>query len=79
MACAVGCPVLGLYGPTDPHVNQPWRVPHRALAPEKRLYTGVKRIDREAGGFDGLEPPRVQQALAELLDEVAVKGWDNED
>jgi ADP-heptose:LPS heptosyltransferase len=70
MACAVGCPVIGIYGPTDPQVNQPWGVPCRVLYPAQRLYTGVKRIDRESGSFEGLEPEEVEQAVGALLDEA---------
>ena len=71
MACAVGCPVLGVYGPTDPVVNQPWGVPYRAVFPPDRAFTGIKKIDREAGGFKGLAPDRVRSAAAELLRETA--------
>ena len=67
LACAVGCPVLGLYGPTDPRVNLPWGVPHEALAPPQREYTGIKRIDRESGGFAGLEPAHVAAAVERML------------
>jgi ADP-heptose:LPS heptosyltransferase len=67
MACAVGCPVLGIYGPTDPQVNQPWGVPFVALAPPGRRYTGIKRRDREAGGFDGLTVGAVEAAVDQLL------------
>jgi ADP-heptose:LPS heptosyltransferase len=70
MACAVGCPVAGIYGPTDPKVNQPWGVPHRLLYPENRLYTGVTRLDREAGAFEGLERLRVEAAIRSLLEET---------
>jgi ADP-heptose:LPS heptosyltransferase len=67
MACAVGCPVLGIYGPTDPQVNQPWGVPFVAVAPPGRRYTGIKRRDREAGGFDGLTAGAVKAAVDQLL------------
>ena len=70
LACAVGCPVVGLYGPTDPVVNGPWGVPCRALFPEGRAYTGIKRHDRHGGGFDGLAPDGVAAAVAALLDEI---------
>jgi ADP-heptose:LPS heptosyltransferase len=66
LACAVGCPVLGLYGPTDPEVNRPWGVPHRALSPPGRTYTGIKRLDRRAG-FEGLSADPVIEAVDELL------------
>jgi len=67
MACAAGCPVVGIYGPTDPRVNQPWGVPYVAVAPPGRRYTGIKRVDREAGGFDGLRPAHVEAAVDRLL------------
>ena len=66
LACAVGCAVLGLYGPTDPQVNQPWGVPYRTVFPAGRNYTGIKREDRKRG-FDGLTPGQVEQAVDELL------------
>ena len=68
LACAVGCPVVGIYGPTDPEVNAPWGVPHRVVFPEGRHYTGIKRIDREAGGFQGLQSGQVQAAVEELVE-----------
>jgi lipopolysaccharide heptosyltransferase I len=67
MACAVGCPVLALYGPTDPVVNAPWGVPSVSVAPPGRTYTGIKRLDRSAGGFAGLEPAQVESAVDRLL------------
>lgn len=68
MACAVGCPVIGIYGPTDPRVNQPWGVRFRTVFPPGRSYTGIKRIDKEAGGFKGIEVAQVDLAVAEILD-----------
>jgi ADP-heptose:LPS heptosyltransferase len=65
LACAVGCPVVAIYGPTDPVVNAPWGVPHRIVCPPGRSYTGVRRADRPAG-FDGLEPADVPRAVEEL-------------
>ena len=69
MACAVGCPVIGIYGPTDPVVNGPWGVPHRTLAPPRRRYTGIKRVDRRFG-FDGLSDDTVVEAVDALLNEI---------
>ena len=69
MACAVGCPVVGIYGPTDPRVNQPWAVPFRTVFPEGRAYTGIKREDRAAGAFEGIAPQRIESAVEELLTE----------
>jgi ADP-heptose:LPS heptosyltransferase len=68
LACALNCPVLAFYGPTDPVVNRPWNVPFRAVYPPERLYTGIKKLDRQ-GGFDGLSADRVRHAVDELLDE----------
>lgn len=70
LACASGCPVVGLYGPTDPEVNGPWGVPHVALCPAGLLYTGVRRHDRR-GGFAGLSGEMVERAIDELLDRTA--------
>lgn len=69
LACAVGCPVVGVYGPTDPRVNQPWGVPFRTVYPPGRTYSGIKREDR-AHGFEGLEVAGLLQAVNDLLDET---------
>jgi len=68
MACAVSCPVIGVYGPTDPEVNRPWGVRFRTVYPPGRRYTGIKRIDREAGGFNGIEAEQMELAVAEILE-----------
>jgi hypothetical protein len=62
----VGCPVVGIYGPTDPVVNGPWGVDFRAVAPRGRHYAGIKRLDRRHG-FDGLEANDVADAVRSLL------------
>ena len=67
IACAVGTPVLGIYGPTDPEVNAPWNVPSETVFPRDRTYTGVKRIDRAGGGFVGLTEATVLDGLERLL------------
>ncbi len=67
LACAVGCPVLGLYGPTDPEVNAPWGVPKVVLCPPGRFYTGIKSRDRASGSFAGLEPEAVRAGVDEML------------
>jgi len=66
LACAVGCPVVGLYGPTDPVVNGPWGVDFRVVTPRGRQYSGIKRLDRRSG-FDGLETKDVADAVRDLL------------
>jgi heptosyltransferase-1 len=67
LACGVGCPVVGLYGPTDPVVNTPWNVPFVALARPQSAHTGIKAHDRATEGFDGLEPATVGDAIQEIL------------
>jgi ADP-heptose:LPS heptosyltransferase len=69
LACALNCPVLAFYGPTDPRVNRPWNVPFRSIYPPDRLYTGIKKLDRRRG-FDGLSVDLVCRAVDELLDEI---------
>ncbi len=71
LACSLGCPVIGLYGSTDPLVNGPWGVPSRAVSPPSRVYTGIKRYDRKAGGFAGFDPRQVESAVDQLLGETA--------
>ncbi|ANM29492.1 hypothetical protein ABI59_07690 [Acidobacteria bacterium Mor1] len=73
LACALGCPVLGIYGPTDPVVNQPWGVPHVALHPPGATYTGIKKSDRNQT-FAGLDGDAVEAAVTELLPAQAVQG-----
>jgi len=68
LACALNCPVLALYGPTDPVVNRPWGAPFRTVYPPERLYTGIKKLDRQRG-FEGLTADLVRRAVDELLDE----------
>lgn len=67
LACGMGCPVVGLYGPTDPIVNTPWNVPFVTVAPPRIVYTGFKAKDRAAGGFGELLPDSVSDAIDEIL------------
>jgi ADP-heptose:LPS heptosyltransferase len=66
LACAAGCPVVAIYGPTDPLVNAPWGVPHRVVAPPGRAYTGIKKLDRRHG-FEGITAEDVRRAVVEVL------------
>jgi heptosyltransferase-1 len=68
LACGVSCPVVGLYGPTDPVVNSPWNVPFVALVRPGSAHTGIKRLDRVREGFDGLTTEAVADAIGEILD-----------
>jgi ADP-heptose:LPS heptosyltransferase len=67
LACGVGCPVVGLYGPTDPIVNTPWNVPFVSLVRPGSTHTGIKAQDRVAGGFDGLTGDAVAAGVREIL------------
>jgi heptosyltransferase-1 len=67
LACGVSCPVVGLYGPTDPVVNTPWNVPFVALARPQSTHTGIKAKDRVVEGFDGLAEETVADAILEIL------------
>jgi ADP-heptose:LPS heptosyltransferase len=73
LACGVSCPVVGLYGPTDPVVNSPWNVPFVAVARPQSRYTGFKATDRVREGFDGLDPGVVAQAIEEILQRPRVR------
>ncbi len=73
LACATGCPVLAIYGPTDPEVNRPWGVPHRVVHPSGNAYSGVKRRDRRLG-FAGLDTEAVERAVDALAGETADRG-----
>jgi len=68
LACAAGCPVVAIYGPTDPVINAPWGVPHASVFPPGRTYTGIKRKDRTVGAFEGITAEAVAAAVSEVLD-----------
>jgi len=72
LACGVSCPVVGLYGPTDPVVNGPWNVPSVALSRPGSRHTGIKAVDREQEGFDGLTPDAVADAVRHILSQPRV-------
>jgi len=67
LACGVGCPVVGIYGPTDPLVNTPWNVPFETVSPPGRRYTGIKAKDRAGGGFEGIADGMVARAVEVVL------------
>jgi ADP-heptose:LPS heptosyltransferase len=70
LACVLGCPVLGLYGATDPEVNGPWGVRFRSVFSRDRVYTGIKRTDRKGSGFTGITEAQVGRAADDLLDDL---------
>ena len=66
LACALGKPVVGIYGPTDPSRNGPFGVPFRVLRhPEsKRDHT---RHEEPEAGLLTITPQQVVEAANELL------------
>jgi hypothetical protein len=40
------------------------------VAPAGRVFTGIKRTDRESGNFEGVSTGQLLQALDELLKET---------
>jgi heptosyltransferase I len=69
LACALGKPVVGIYGPTDPNRNGPFGVPFRVLRhPEsKRDHT---RYAQPEAGLLTISPEQVFEAANELLAET---------
>jgi heptosyltransferase-1 len=70
LACAMGKPVVGIYGPTDPARNGPWGVPFRVLRHPESRRDHSRRSAPEAGLLT-IEPEEVLAAANELLDPAA--------
>ncbi len=66
LACALGKPVVGLYGPTDPARNGPWGVPFRVLRHPESRRDHARRSAPEAGLLT-IEPEEVLAAVEDLL------------
>jgi heptosyltransferase-1 len=66
LACALGKPVVGIYGPTDPARNGPWGVPFRVLRHPESRRDHARRSTPEAGLLT-IEPGEVLAAVDELL------------
>lgn len=66
LACALGKPVVGIYGPTDPARNGPWGVPFRVLRHPESRRDHARRSTPEAGLLT-IEPEEVLAAVDELL------------
>jgi heptosyltransferase-1 len=66
MACALGRPVVGIFGPTDPSRNGPFGTRFSVLrSPESRR--DHKRHPEPEAGLLTISPEDVLQAAAELL------------
>lgn len=66
LACALGKPVVGIYGPTDPARNGPWGVPSRVLRHPESRRDHARRSAPEAGLLT-IEPEEVLSAVDELM------------
>ena len=66
LACALGRPVVGIYGPTDPSRNGPFGVPFKVLRSPESRRDHARRAEPEAGLLT-ITPEEVLQAAEELL------------
>ena len=71
LACALGRPVVGIYGPTDPARNGPFGTRSRVLRSPESRRDHSRRAEPEAGLLT-ITPEAVLQAADELLSEEAV-------
>jgi heptosyltransferase-1 len=68
LACALGIPVVGIFGPTDPARNGPFGVPARVLRHPESKRDHTRHRDPEAGLLT-ITPDEVLAAAHELLAE----------
>ena len=66
LACALGRPVVGIYGPTDPARNGPYGAPSRVLRSPNSRRDHTRRTEPEAGLLT-ITPEAVLQAADDLL------------
>ena len=69
LACALGKPVVGIYGPTDPARNGPWGVPFRVLRHPESRRDHARRHQPEAGLLT-ITADEVLDAVEELMESV---------
>jgi heptosyltransferase I len=68
LACALGKPVVGIYGPTDPKRNGPFGVPFRVLRHPESKRDHTRHAEPEAGLLT-IIPAEVIEAARDLLQE----------
>jgi heptosyltransferase I len=68
LACALGKPVVGIYGPTDPKRNGPFGVPFRVLRHPKSKRDHSRLAEPEAGLLT-ITPQHVVEAAKYLLEQ----------
>jgi heptosyltransferase-1 len=66
LACALGKPVVGIYGPTDPSRNGPFGVPFRVLRHPESKRDHTRHVEPEAGLLT-ITPDEVVAAAMDLL------------
>jgi heptosyltransferase I len=66
LACALGKPVVGIYGPTDPSRNGPFGVPFRVLRHPESKRDHTRHAEPEAGLLT-ITPEQVADAAKDLL------------
>ena len=67
LACALGVPVVGIFGPTDPARNGPYGVPFRVLRHPESKRDHARHREPEAGLLT-ITPEEVLTAASELLE-----------
>jgi len=72
LACALGKPVVGIFGPTDPARNGPFGVPFRVLRHPESKRDHSRRDEPEAGLLT-ISSDAVAEAAEELLHATAVR------
>ena len=66
LACALGKPVVGIYGPTDPARNGPYGTRFKVLRSPSSVRDHARRAEPEAGLLT-IEPEQVVAAVEEVL------------
>ena len=66
LACALGRPVVGIYGPTDPSRNGPYGAPFKVLRSPQSRRDHTRHASPEAGLLT-ITPEDVLRAAGELL------------
>jgi heptosyltransferase I len=69
LACALGVPVVGIFGPTDPRRNGPFHCANRVLRHPESVRDHARREEPEAGLLT-ITPEAVTAAALELLRET---------
>lgn len=72
LACALGKPVIGIYGPTDPARNGPYGTRFKVLRSPESVRDHSRRAEPEAGLLT-IQPSQVLAAVDEVLSEEAVR------